>query len=132
MESLLSKFDHTMSASQLWRHITLLGGIYWVTRAWENAKDTTIQERFVLAHFLPNAEPNSYDNNDDDNDIMLICPTSDLCELPSQLDTHFHSAIPTEDQIRSWKDLVGHYYTDETQNSHDNAVDNGNGMSTAV
>lgn len=119
MESLLPKFDQTMSASQLWRHITLLSGIYWVSGAWKNAKDTTIQERFVLAHFLPNVEPNSADNNYDDNDIMLICPTSDLLEIPNQLDTMFHSAISTEDKIRLWKDLVGHYNTDETQDSHD-------------
>ena len=66
--------------------------------------------------------------------IMILCwyvlPL--ICELPNQLDTNFHSAISTEDKIRLWKDLVGHYHTDETQDSHDNAVDNGNDMRTAV
>ena len=51
-------------------------------------------------HCLPNAEPDGAHNNDNDNDIMLICPTSDLLEIPNQLDTKFHSAISTEDKIR--------------------------------
>ena len=102
---MLSTFDRTKSASQLWIHITLLGGIYWVSWTLKNVKDTIIQERFVFAHFLPNAEPDGAYNNDDDNDIMLICPTSDLREMPNELDTNFQSAIPTENKIRLWKDL---------------------------
>jgi hypothetical protein len=57
------------------RYISSLGAIYWISRAW---KDTGIQTRFVFTQFLPNAEPDGANNNDDDNDSMLICPTIDL------------------------------------------------------
>jgi hypothetical protein len=70
-----SLYFQNLTKQNLWIHITSLGDIYWISRAW---KDTAIQKRFVFVHFLPNAEPDGADNNDDDNDIMLICPTIDL------------------------------------------------------
>jgi hypothetical protein len=123
-----SLYFQNLTKQNLWIYNTSLGAIYWISRAW---KDTAIQKRFVFVHFLPNLNQTAPITT---TTIMILCwyvlPV--ICELPNQLNTNFHSAIPTEYKIRLWKDLGGHYYTDETQDSHDNAVDNGNDMFTAV
>lgn len=49
MKYILSKFYQTMTTSQQWIHITSLGSIYWVSQAWKDAQQFTVQEHFVFA-----------------------------------------------------------------------------------
>lgn len=65
IKSLLGKIEQTESASELCKEISILDAIYWISKAWNDTKDSTIVKCFRLAGF-------STDNN---NDVPKIGPT---------------------------------------------------------
>ena len=103
--SLLTKIDNSDSATELCRQISVLDAIHWITRAWNDTKDTTIVKCFNLAGFTT---PNPDDDNageDDDDDVPLQQLAREL--RLSNADPCFDDHLPTEDDSDDWeKDLI--------------------------
>lgn len=120
IKSLLSKIEQTESASELCKDISILGVIYWISKAWNDTKNITIEKCFRLAGFsTDNNNVASYETDetedDDEDDIPLIQLARQLRELPQEYDFNFDATIPTEEDSTEWeKDLLGPYQRDET------------------
>lgn len=119
IKSLLSKIEQTESASELCKEISILDAIYWISKAWNDTKDSTIVKCFRLAGFSTdnnNDVPDeTEDEDDEEDDIPLIQLARQLRELPQEYDFNFDATIPTEeDSTEREKDLLGPYQRDET------------------
>ncbi|XP_062599444.1 tigger transposable element-derived protein 6-like [Saccostrea cucullata] len=123
IKSLITKIDQTQSATELCKEISILDAIYWISRAWKDTKDSTIQKCFKLAGFPSPDQKDQEDpsiSEDEDDDIPLIQLARQLRELPSDFDSNFDGSVPTEDDSDDWeKDLLGPYQRQETLESDD-------------
>ena len=71
ISSLPTKIDQTQTAAQLCKELTVPYAIHWVSRAWNNTQDSTIQKCFRLAGFPTSDPPTEDDENDADDDVPL-------------------------------------------------------------
>lgn len=121
--SLLAKIEQINSASELCREISVLDAIYWVSKAWNNTKESTIQKCFKLAGFPLQDELNTDDDNYDDDDIPLNQLANQL-RLTPNMDPCFDDSIPTEDDSDDWEaHLISKHQTNVANSDDDDEAE---------
>ena len=120
--SLLTKIDNTNSATELCCQINILDAIRWITRSWDNTKDTTIRKCFALAGFSPtdNFEDTTTEEEDDFNDNVPLNQVAREFKLSND-DLCFNDNLSNEDDSDDWeKELIAsHKQQPDTNESDD-------------